>query len=70
MPLFDFECRTCGRRFETLLRRTDRDEDVSCPDCGRHDAKRLLSAPAAHAGSADGAFRAGGGGGCGSSGFT
>lgn len=69
MPLFDFECRTCGKRFEQLLRRTDRDEDVACPDCGRTDAKRLLSAPAPLHG--DGGLRAtGGGGGCGSSGFT
>ena len=70
MPLYDFECRTCGKRFEALLRRTDRDEDVTCPDCGKNDADRLLSARAAFTG--DGASRAtgGGGGSCGSSGFS
>jgi putative FmdB family regulatory protein len=63
MPLFDFECRTCGTRFERLVRSTDRDEDQVCPVCGKTDAKRLLSAPAALA--ADGGGRAPSGGGCG-----
>jgi putative FmdB family regulatory protein len=60
MPLFDFTCRSCGARFEELMRGSDRDEDVECKACGAREAERLLSAPAAVGGAAAG----GGGGGC------
>lgn len=40
MPLYEFECRQCGRRFEALVRVSS---TPSCPACEGHDLKRLLS---------------------------
>ncbi len=43
MPLFDFRCRRCGSTFELLVRSSD---VSTCPDCGTHDVKKLVSMPA------------------------
>jgi len=40
MPLYDFECRSCGREFEALVRPGD---EPQCPDCHGRDLERLLS---------------------------
>jgi putative FmdB family regulatory protein len=45
VPIYEFECRSCGQRFEELVgshvgRETD---DVRCPDCGAADAERVLA---------------------------
>ena len=42
MPLFDFGCRSCGHRFEALVRAQD--PPASCPACGAADLERLPSA--------------------------
>jgi putative FmdB family regulatory protein len=41
MPLFDFDCRACGRRFERLVR--PQDGPPSCPSCGSGDLHKLPS---------------------------
>jgi putative FmdB family regulatory protein len=40
MPLFDFACRSCGKRFEDLVRGG---ETPRCPDCESIDLEKLLS---------------------------
>ena len=40
MPLFDFECRACGREFEALVRPND--PPPSCPGCGSTDLEKQL----------------------------
>ena len=40
MPLFEYECRRCGRRFEALVRGNER---ATCPECGSRSLERLLS---------------------------
>ncbi|HXE79449.1 MAG TPA: zinc ribbon domain-containing protein [Vicinamibacterales bacterium] len=40
MPIYEFECRTCERRFETLVRQA---ETPACPSCGGRDLERALS---------------------------
>uniref|UniRef100_A0A832I0M3 Zinc ribbon domain-containing protein n=1 Tax=Eiseniibacteriota bacterium TaxID=2212470 RepID=A0A832I0M3_UNCEI len=42
MPLYDFACARCGRRFEALVNRWD-DPAPQCPACGAAGARRLLS---------------------------
>ncbi len=50
MPLFDYECNRCDRRFEEL---TGPDEQVVCPGCGGTDVARQLGAFAVGGGRAD-----------------
>ncbi len=44
MPVYDFECTTCGLHFE----RTQRITDHKTPDCpaGHHTVRRVYTAPA------------------------
>ncbi len=44
MPLYEYQCQSCGRRHEALQRVGDPDLET-CPECGGA-LKRLLSAPA------------------------
>jgi putative FmdB family regulatory protein len=40
MPIYDFQCRACGRVFEALVRRS---ADTECPDCRSLELERLPS---------------------------
>jgi putative FmdB family regulatory protein len=40
MPLYDFHCRSCGERFERLVRSGD---VIECPSCRGSEVERLLS---------------------------
>ncbi|MHB8077819.1 MAG: FmdB family zinc ribbon protein [Candidatus Krumholzibacteriia bacterium] len=67
MPLFEFVCRSCGRKFEEILSLAELEaEPPACPACGAERAERALSRFATGGGGA----AAGGGGGCGTSGFS
>ncbi len=44
MPLYEYECKQCGNRFEKIQKFSDEPEKV-CPKCGG-EVERLLSAPA------------------------
>lgn len=48
MPMYNFECEQCGRRFEEIVA-YDRRQDVSCPDCQGH-TRVLISGFAVRAG--------------------
>ena len=45
VPIYEFECRSCGHRFEELVGSHVglEADDVRCPECGEADAERLLS---------------------------
>jgi putative FmdB family regulatory protein len=45
MPIYEFECKACGTRFDRLQKLSDPDPD-SCPECGASQVKRRLTAPA------------------------
>jgi len=62
MPLYEFDCRACGRRFEMLMRGADA---PACPACGARDLERALSTFAVGAGAAPEPFSAGACGRCG-----
>ncbi len=59
MPLYEYECCRCGTRFEALIQIAEREREekkLACPQCSRHELRRLLSpfatpdaSPAAHA---------------------
>jgi putative FmdB family regulatory protein len=40
MPIYDFECRECGERFEALGAASQR---PACPACGTPEPERLFS---------------------------
>ncbi|MGM0632633.1 MAG: FmdB family zinc ribbon protein [Pseudomonadota bacterium] len=43
MPIYEYECRECGHRFEALQKISD--APVSeCPACGRDTVSKLISA--------------------------
>jgi putative FmdB family regulatory protein len=42
VPLYEYECMTCGVGWEELQRVSDT-PTTSCPDCGANAAKRLVS---------------------------
>jgi putative FmdB family regulatory protein len=42
MPLYDFQCRSCGHEFEALVRPADAGAPT-CPACQSLDLEKLLS---------------------------
>jgi len=44
MPIYEYQCRDCGQRFEYLVRGDDLPE---CPTCGGKNLEKQISAPAA-----------------------
>ena len=40
MPLYDFQCRNCGHRFDDLVRQAS---DAVCPECDSRKVERLIS---------------------------
>ncbi|PTR34791.1 putative FmdB family regulatory protein [Luteibacter sp. OK325] len=44
MPIYEFQCKACGHRFERLQKMSDADPTV-CPTCGESQVGRMLSAP-------------------------
>jgi putative FmdB family regulatory protein len=40
MPIYEYSCKSCGHRFETLVLGK---EEVSCPSCSGKELERLLS---------------------------
>ena len=44
MPIYAFECSTCGNRFDRLQKLSDPDPEI-CPECGKPTVKRRVTAP-------------------------
>jgi putative FmdB family regulatory protein len=44
VPIYEYECESCGHRLEALQRISE-DPLTTCPECGG-ELKRLISAPA------------------------
>ena len=47
MPLYDYVCAACGRRFEVIHGVHD-DPPTSCPLCGSGPVRKAISAPSIH----------------------
>ena len=69
MPIYEYRCGQCGRRFEALLSRAEAEQAQTCPKCGAavggpdRPEDRLLSVFAA-TGAAAPEGGGGAGGGC------
>ena len=47
MPLYDYDCAACGRRFEVIHGVND-PAPVQCPLCGSGPVRKAFAAPAIH----------------------
>ena len=45
MPLYEYQCESCGHRFEVIQKFSD-DLVSVCPNCGKGPVVKLLSSPA------------------------
>jgi putative FmdB family regulatory protein len=43
MPIFEYECATCGHEFEELVLPSS--PEPRCPSCGGHELRKVLSLP-------------------------
>ncbi|MBZ5582829.1 MAG: zinc ribbon domain-containing protein [Acidobacteriia bacterium] len=43
MPIYEYRCPVCGRKFEKLRSLRDNDNDVRCPHCESEKVERVLS---------------------------
>jgi putative FmdB family regulatory protein len=43
VPLYEYRCATCGRRFEVLRRVGQGSEGVVCPECGQAEVEKQFS---------------------------
>lgn len=56
MPMYEYLCRDCGKRYEQLRRMQYADSDLECPECHSQKIERLLSTFAAGGCSSSGRF--------------
>jgi putative FmdB family regulatory protein len=47
VPLYDYDCAACGRRFE-VIHGVHADPPTSCPLCGSGPVRKAIVAPAVH----------------------
>ncbi|MEN8140211.1 MAG: zinc ribbon domain-containing protein [Thermodesulfobacteriota bacterium] len=45
MPIYEFQCQECQKKFETLLTSSARINEVNCPDCQSQNIKKVISSP-------------------------
>jgi len=43
MPIYEYQCRNCEKKFETLISFRELDDPVKCPHCDSEETDRLLS---------------------------
>jgi putative FmdB family regulatory protein len=43
MPLYEYKCRSCDKKFEVRRGLMDKRTDVKCPECGSGDTERVFS---------------------------
>ncbi len=43
MPIYEYECETCGEKFEHFRWADEDDKNLRCPKCGDEKIKKLMS---------------------------
>lgn len=43
MPIYEYECQSCGLRFEKMRKLSDSDSPASCPECSAPETRKLMS---------------------------
>jgi putative FmdB family regulatory protein len=54
MPIFEYKCNDCGKKFDILHKSSVNLEEVACPDCQSKNSTKLLSAFSASMGNSSG----------------
>lgn len=44
MPIFEYRCNDCNKKFDILHKSSVKPEDIICPSCGSVSNKKLFSA--------------------------
>ncbi len=44
MPTFVYKCKDCASKYEVFHKVKEVQEDVICPSCGSHEAKKMITA--------------------------
>lgn len=53
MPIYEYQCESCGDKFEKLVRRTEDAIEAGCPSCGEKHLRQEYSTFAARGGSSE-----------------
>ncbi len=54
MPLYEYQCKTCGKQFEKMVSFAEADHKPECPHCHSNDTQKRLSLFASTGSSASG----------------
>ena len=60
MPVYEYECNSCGEKFEWKRGITESDSKVKCPKCGVTEPRRVFSSFARGSSSSGGGCAPGG----------
>lgn len=47
MPIYEFECKSCNRRFEKIVFKPIKEIEIICPNCQSKNVQKVISAPGA-----------------------
>jgi putative FmdB family regulatory protein len=45
MPVYDYQCKECDKKYDVFHKGQEIKEDVVCPSCGSLHHKKLMSVP-------------------------
>lgn len=54
MPIYEYQCRSCGRIFEKIQRMGEGGDSIKCPYCGGLRPEKILSSFSSSKGSESG----------------
>ena len=43
MPIYEYICKNCGKRFDELVLKLEGAEDIKCPQCGEKKCVKVPS---------------------------
>lgn len=64
MPIYEYECSSCGETFDLLVSRSKAKDSPPCEKCGATDTHRVMSGFFGRSGSGDGEGSSSVGGAC------
>jgi putative FmdB family regulatory protein len=43
MPIYEYHCKQCGKKFEKLVKLSTKTSEIECPRCGAQQAEKTVS---------------------------